>query len=487
VLAWLQTTTAAVSTTETYSHSESGILGGNVSTTSFSSAVGSANWSETYFSSTASYRTYDGANETINTQKVVFTNGALATVPNSQSGRDIITDTSYIQTSTALENTNFNFTSTTTEEQQVSVWTTSGPTSAPVFYQAETAATVTTTAITEKTFLEYGTTEGEQTVYSVPYCNTIYQAAPAGSNFLGRYTAEVLFSAVTTDAASMSGEVTAAPQSGTRFTASFNAPLYSVTAASYGAPATNPALTASFTYSAPANIPAGTVTLCSLDRSFPQQTRTSIFRTSIATVGETFNHTYFASETVALPTKTTKQWFGSWTKRTNWRLGSAYEQPYTTLASRTAWAPAAKIALATSDADGGFRGVSATMLHDAPLAIATSVAQGPNVAANIDAAPLRVVYGPYGRSVDGSIGAAFTFNGITESFFIPTSQSHYEGVDGREPANNGTSGSVYILSPGYYTYSGSSSSASVSMSGDLVSFTKSTSSGSGTNTAGSSY
>jgi hypothetical protein len=199
------------------------------------------------------------------------------------------------------------------------------------------------------------------------------------------------------------------------------------------------------------------------------------------------NYTYFASQAVALPTKTTKQWFGSWTKRTNWILGSAYDEIYTRLSSRTAYAEAAKITLVASDADSGFRGVSATMLHDAPLAIATSVAQGPNVAANIDAAPLRVVYGPYGRSIDGSIGAAFTFNGITESFFIPTSQSHYEALVGREPRGASSSGSVYVLRPGYYTYSGSSSSASVSISDEMVSFSKSTSSGSGTNTQGSAY
>jgi hypothetical protein len=505
VIAWLETTTVGVSRTETYEHSESGtftLFGNTITTRSFSSAEASENWSATYFSSTASYETIGGPNAGIDTIKLVFSltnsdidpsesqmsDGDTVTAPNSTSDRQFFTETAYAQTSTALENTNFNFVSTTTEEQQVNAWTTSGPTSKPVFYQTEAATTVTTTTVSEKTYLEYGTTEAEETVYAVPYFNTIYEATPAGSNFAGNFVAEVLFSASTTNADAMESEVLGSPQSATRLTASFNAPLYSVTGSSYGAPATNPALTASFTYSAIANVPAGTITVCSFDRSFPQQTRTIVFRTSIATTAATVNETYFASQTVALPTKTTKQWFGSATKRTNWRLGSAYEEPYTILSSRTAYAPAAKIVLASSDVTGSFRGVSATTLHDAPLAATTSIASPQAIEANSDGlAPLRLVYGPYGRSVGNSIGAAFTFNGITESFFIPTSQSAYEALGGREAVGGGTSGSVYVLRPGYYTYSGSSSSASVSISGDLVSFTKSTSSGSGTNTEGSSY
>ena len=487
MIAWLETTTVGVSRTETFSHSESGVVAGpfaTLSTTSFSSEEGSQNWSETYFSSTASYRTLNGTDETIGSQKV----GSAGLVPDSESGRTTITDTTYAQTSTALENTNFNFISTTTEEQVVNVWTTSGETSSRVFVQTESATTVTTTTPTEKTYLEYGTTENEQTVYSVPYFNTIYQATPAGSNLGGDFVAEVLFSASTTNAAAMESEITGSPQSATRFTASFNTPLYSVTGSSYGAPVTNPALTASFTHSAIANIPAGSITVCSFDRSFPQQTRTIVFRTSIATTPSTVNQTYFASQAVAQPTKTTKQWFNSITKRTNWRLGSAYEEPYTILASRTAYTSDAKIVLASSDVDGSFRGVSATVLHDGPLAISTAIARPQAVEANSDViSPLRLVYGPYGRSAGESIGAAFTFSGISESFFIPSSQSHYEALGGREASAAATSGSVYVIRPGYYTYSGSSSSASVSISGDSVSFSKSTSSGSGTNTGASSY
>jgi len=480
VIAWLQTTTVGVSRTETYSHSESGVVAGlfeTSSTTSFSSAVASENWSETYFSSTASYRTLVGTEETVNTTKFVDGNE----VPNSESGRSTITDTSYVQTSTALENTNFNFVSTTIEEQPANVWTTSGESTSPVFYETQTLALVKTTTVTEKTYLEYGTTEGDQTVYAVPYFNTIYEASPAGFNFAGEFLAEVLFSADTTNADAMDGEVLGSPQSGTRFTAPFNTPLYNVEGSTYGSPVTNAALTASFTHSAIANVPAGTITVCSFDRSFPQKTRTIVFRTSIATAPATVNQTYFASQAVALPTKTTKQWFGSITKRTNWSLGSAYEQTYTTLASRTAYVGNANIVLASSDVEGGFRGVSATTLHDAPLAIATSLAAPQAVQANADGLqPLRVVYGPYGRAVDGSIGAAFTFNGITQSIFIPSSQQHYEALDGREPALGQTSGSLYVLRPGYYTYSSLDSSASVSIEGKSVSFTG-TSSGTGTN------
>ena len=479
MLSWLQTTSAAVSKTETYSNSKSGTslsFAFTVSTTSFSSSAASQNWSETYSSSTASYRTLRGTDETINTTKL--SDGSA--VPNSESGRSTITSTSYIQTSTALENTNYNFTSTTTEEQLISVWTTSGPTSEPVFYQTETATTITTSTITEKTFLEYGTTEDTLTIYDVPYFNSIYQATPAGTNLLGDFAAEVLFSAGTTDAAAMSSEATVWPASGTRFTAPFDAPLYSVTGSTFGAPVTNSALTDSFTYSAVANVPAGTITVCSFDRSFPQQTRTIVFRTSISTTAQTVNQTYFQSQEVALPTKTTKQWFASFTKRTAWQLGSSYEEVYTILASRTAYAADAKIVMASSDVDESYRGISATTLHDVPLAIATSIAAPQAVEANSDGlVPLRVVYGPYGRSVDGSIGAAFTFNGITESIFIPNSQEHYEALGGREAPNDNTSGSVYVLRPGYYTYSFVDSSVSVSISGETVSLTG-TSSGTGT-------
>jgi hypothetical protein len=493
VIAWLETTAVGVSATESYSRSESGteIIGffsSTISTTSFASGQGSQNWSETYFSSTASYRTLNGAEESIISEKFIVSDGNVVLVPDSESGRVTITDTVHIQTSTAVEATNFNFLTTTTEEQDVDVWTTSGETSSPAFYQTQSATTVTTTAVTEKTYMAYGTSEGEETVYNVPYFNTIYQATPAGSNLIGDFFAEVLFSASTTNAAEIEGEVTGSPESATRLTAFFNAPLYAVVGSTYEANEINPQLTASFTYSAIANTPAGTVTVCSFNRSFPQQTRTIVFRTSIATTTSTVNHTYFASQVVEMPTKTTKQWFGSITKRTNSTLGSAYEETYTILSSRTAYAPAARIVLASSDVTGSFRGVSATTLHDAPLAATTSIASPQAIEANSDGlAPLRLVYGPYGRSVGNSIGAAFTFNGITESFFIPTSQSAYEALGGREAAGGGTSGSVYVLRPGYYTYSGPSSSASVSISGDLVSFTKSTSSGSGTNSEGSSY
>jgi hypothetical protein len=456
MISWLQTTTAAVSRTETYSSSASGAVGGST-TSSSSSEEGSYNWSETYGSSTAYAQTLDA------TGGLTVVTTKAAGVPNSASFRSTITATSYAQTSTSESFTIYPLTtisSATTSER----WTTStNPESETIFHTVETETTSIVAAYTETTISLFGSTQNEeQTVFDVPYFNTIYRAA---SEF-----GEVLFSAQTTDASAYSGPSVATAQSATRLTGSFNTETISGSGATSYGTSTNNSVTGSFAYTRAASV-FTTLTVCSFAFRIPQQTRTVRISTRTTTASQE-SYTYFGSQTVLNPQQTTV-WFVSSLPQSTSQFNQSFENVTTRLASvtRHTTKPYTSI-FSTAVLNGASAGISFTTTVEARRMVTTYQDRSPASLANSDdQGHLRQIYKPFGRSAQNSVGAALSFPGIDEAFTVPSS-SGFEAVYDRE-AHAGTSGSIFGLAPGFYTYQPftPAGSASLSISGDSFSFT----------------
>ena len=451
MIAWLQTTTAAVSQTASYSSSASGTAGvfSDSTTSSSSSGEDSYNWSETYSSSTRYQQTIDATGGiTVVTVKEPLT----ANVPDSESARLTITATSYAQTSTSEAFTIYPLTtisSATTSEQ----WTTStNSESETIFHTVETETTSIVAAATETTISVFGTTQNEaQTVFDVPYFNTIYRAV---SEF-----GEVLFSAQTTDASAYISPSVATGQSATRLTGSFNTETVSGTGATSYATSTNTSVTGSFAYARGSSV-ATTLTLCSFAFRIPQQTRTITFSTRSTTASQE-SYTYFGSEAVLNPQQTTVWFVSSLTQST-----SEFNQSFQNITTRLS-----SVTRHTTKATANL-GVSFTTTVEPRRMVTTYEDIPPASLGNIDGlGHLRQIYKPFGRSAQNSVGAALSFPGIVEAFTVPTS-SGFEAVYDRE-AHVGTSGSIFGLAPGFYTYQPftPAGSASLSISGDSFSFT----------------
>lgn len=462
MIAWLQTTTAAVSQTASYSSSASGVAGffSNLTTSSSISEAGSFNWSETYSSSTRYQQTIDDTGGiTVVTVKEPFT----ANVPDSESARITITATSYAQTSTSEAFTIYPLTtinSATTSEQ----WTTStNSESETIFHTVETETTSIVAAATETTISVFGTTQNEaQTVFDVPYFNTIYRAVSE----LG----EVLFSAQTTDASAYTSPSMATGQSATRLTGSFNTETVRGVGATSFPTSTNTLVAGSFAYTRASSV-FTTLTVCSFAFRIPQQTRTVRISTRTTTASQEA-YTYFGSQTVLNPQQTTV-WFVSSLPQSTSEFNQSFQNITTQLSSVTRHTTKPYVSIfSTALLNGASSGVSFTATVEARRMVTTYQDRSAVSLANSDGqGHLRQIYKPFGRSAQNSIGAALSFPGIVEAFTVPSSSS-FEAVYDRE-AHAGTSGSIFGLAPGFYTYQPftPAGSASLSISGDSFSFT----------------
>ena len=462
MISWLETTTAAVSRTASYSSSASGIAGffSELTTSSSISEVGSYNWSETYSSSTRYQQTID-ATGGITVTTVKF--DGVGFVPDSASERLTITATSHPQTSTSEAFTVYplrTITSATTSEQ----WTTStNSESETIFHtvEAETTSIVAETA--ETTISVFGTTQNEeQTVFDVPYFNTIYRAL---SEF-----GEVLFSAQTTDASAYISPFMATGQSATRLTGAFNTETVSGIGATSYPTSTNNSVTGSFAYTRASSV-FTTLTVCSFAFRIPQQTRTGRISTRTTAAAQAA-YTYFGSQEVLNPQQTTV-WFVSSLPQSTSEFNQSFQNITTRLASVTRHTTKPRESIfSTAVLSGASSGISFTTTVEARRMVTTYQDRSAASLANSDGqGQLRQIYKPFGRSAQNSIGAALSFPGIVEAFTVPSS-SGFEAVNDRE-AHAGTSGSIFGLAPGFYTYQPftPAGSASLSISGDSFSFT----------------
>jgi hypothetical protein len=469
MISWLETTTAAVSKIDTFSSSASGtylFIGQTRSSTSSTSGSRSENWYETYENTTAYYRSFDGTDETLVTTK--FVSGSA--LPNSQETTFTITATKNQQTSTTIEDTYYPV-RTITQQVESSEWTSSsygtGSETKISFYTQTIDGTITTTDQTESTYSAYVTTTLSQTVYDVSWHNTIYEARPnmAGD---GVFLNEVLFSASTTDAANYLGPIAVTGASATRLTGTFNTETVTFVGQSSFPTQTDQSLAVSFSIKGEINV-GTTITVASFNRAIPQTTRT-LARTTRSTGNFNEAGTYFESATVS-PAQQSTVWFVSRTKQTTAGFGLVYDETTTALASVTRNVVAPHFSIPQSQlTNGASRGVSVTTTAKTRHIVTTYQDRfHVGVGQSDGAEPLRVVYGPYGRSAN-SVGAAFSFPGITQSFTVPES---YEAIIGREPKNTQTTGSVFGLMPGYYTYKSlfPDGSASLSLSKESFSFT----------------
>lgn len=459
MISWLETITASVSMIDTFSSSQSGLYFGGSSTSS-SSASASENWSRTYVSTTAFYQSNDGNSVTVVTTKLE--NGVV--VPNS--GETIQTiGIKNKETSTTAEETIYP-TITLTSEVAISVWTTSSNSTQTSFYQTQDSTTVTTTEQTQSTASAFGSILIDETVYNVPWHNTIYRA-------ITEY-GEILFSAQTSNAADYLSATRATGQSAVQLTASFNTQTVSYEGASSFVTETNNQVTASIAWKAGSQIPT-TLSVCSFAFSVPQKTRTITFSTR-TTANDQQTYTYFNSGTVS-PARQTTLWYVSTTKQSTSEFQLSFEHRTTRLASVTRWVQKPHLSIPSADLNNGAsRGVSVTTT--APASAIVTVYQDTFHAGLVgldSVRQLRKVYGPLGRFANSSIGAAIDFEGIDVSFTVPSSSS-FEALFDRE-ARESSSGSIFRLMPGYYTYEPAvpSGYASLSLNGDSFSFTSSSS------------
>lgn len=465
MISWLQTTTAAVYQTASYSSSASGTAGffSNLTTSSSSSGGDSYNWSATYSFTTGYAQTLDNAGGlTVATTKFTIVDGEATSTANSEASGSTLTATAYAQTSTSESLTIYpltTITSATTSEQ----WTTStNPESETIFYTVETATTSIVAETTETTISVFGSTQNEsQTVLDVPYFNTIYRAV---SEF-----GEVLFSAQTTDASAYSAPSMATGQSATRLTGSFNTETISGIGATSYPTSTNASVTGSFAYTRGTSV-FTTLTVCSSAFSIPQQTRTAKTSTRTTTASQEA-YTYFGTQEVSNPQQTTV-WFVSSLPQSTSEFNQSFQNIITQLSSVTRHTSKPYVSIfSTAVLNGASAGISFTTNAEARRMVTTYQDRGVASLGNIDVGHLRQIYKPFGRSAQNSIGAALSFPGIVTAFTVPSS-SGFEAIYDRE-AHAGTSGSIFGLAPGFYTYEPFSpaGSASLSISGDSFSFT----------------
>jgi hypothetical protein len=415
----------------------------NFTNQTFETHYTSQNWSRTYTSSSRAGSSWD-----LNPFPTIID---LATSEDDEQ----ILQTRNRQTSTTVTGERPAIFTTSTESSQ-KIWSSSMSSSSVVFYSTETITT-TLFFLGDQSLIvtEQSVTTNAQTEYDVGSAaeNTIFQTGGVQIEF-----PEV----IATASANLSAQATqtAGFATTTRFTASANTQTKVASAVSSIASSTNEAITTSFTYSASTTQTTSIVSRVTF-AVLPQETVTTSWITANTTVA-TFQATLVASDTVENPVTTTV-YFAATTKATGLTAGGIQYQslcPTTSSVIRLANGPKQVTTASGAGADSAF-GYFQSLTYIEPANAAINSAM-PDAATSP-----RTVYGPAGRKIGESLGAAFSFVGFTQTFYAFGAEAAF----GRQSNNSAdvpdfgqgpeSAGTVVTLLPESHTFATSSTSVTV--------------------------
>lgn len=456
MIEWLETTTNG----EVFVKSSTSSSTDALSKSYFFTYYTSRNWSESYTSSSQSGEINDSDDGAV---------GLL--VPE------------YSHTSTTAEFANgvvlSSYTDSTTKK-----WSTS--TSGELFYSTETLQT-TVWSLGDQTIPATVSTTlylTDEVMAGAGY-NTIYQVGgavvDAGQIFA---TASPQSTLANTSQATFSTV--------TRFTASANNQTSTAQRVSAIVSSGNPILSDSFSYSGTTTSASSVVGLLSTG-VLPQQTTSKPWTTAV-TKAQTFQSTYFASQdaTIENPTTTTV-FYRSITKTTAMTHGGlVFDALIPSTQSTTRLTEGQKQITTASNVSQSLTYIVPLpphVMHTSSAPVAFDANIGPNYGTSTDF-NARTFYGPAGRQVGSSIGAAFSFVGFTQTFYALGAEVAF----GRQSNNTAdvpdfgqgpeSAGTVLTLLPASYTFATGATSATVTIGSGQYSATSATTSTAQTTTSG---